>query len=875
MNARILAIVLLAGVNLGLCMPAHALYVRCVGNSQQLQQALSDSADALYDDDFIIKVVRSATPYAIATGTPSYPYGALSILGGYDNTCSSRIINPANTILDFGKTNAEIDMYEAPSGSLLQIDGVTLRNGAALYISGGSHRDITPDASSNVRVTNARITNFSTTDNDGDPSDFFIDDAPVSIGGTSSSIFLRNVQIDHVTQKGNSACSVEISFEGNTTGTLSYLTVDLVNGKAFCFEAAMIDDESGDFQFDVYNSIFWSSDNSGAPLHGRTKEGPIHINLVDDIFTTYTGDGVLNVSGKVTPVPGGPLWVDPLTANYHLAASVPGTPNPAINSGAASVPLGNPSFDIESNLRKFGSLPDRGAYESPYSDANTFTVGNASDCSSAGCGSLRAAIQDANNSTATAVKIQFAIPVACPAVITVGTPLPDIVKPTTIDGYTQSGSAPNDDPYAFDAKLCVVVQPGASAYYALRVPADKGDGSLTVTGVGFGGFHAAVELLGGNHHQVVGNQFGGQMNNGSYQLYGSDVAAVYVNAPNGQVTIGGDELDYPRRNAFLNVTSFGGPPASAIQLGPQVNANANDCQVLGNTIGVLDDGTWYERTIDYGIYVQGDGCLLRGNRIVGVKYDAIFLDGAFGGGSYNTLQKNILGTVPYGIDFTTSNLGAGVRISGSHNVVGQGPIFGNGVAANANRIQNMNSGGIAIVGNGFGNTIRGNEIFANGADGGAMSIDLAADGPTGNDFADADGGPNGLQNFPSVHSIAWASAPKLGAVNLGAAIFGTLRTYPGSYYQIDAYVSDSCGNGQRGIAQKWLGSNDLVGLPALTYNEPFNVQVIVPDYYPGARYVTVTATNNNNGQGSTSETSTCFPIDGIFRDNVEGGLGFD
>ena len=90
---------------------------------------------------------------------------------------------------------------------------------------------------------------------------------------------------------------------------------------------------------------------------------------------------------------------------------------------------------------------------------------------------------------------------------------------------------------------------------------------------------------------------------------------------------------------------------------------------------------------------------------------------------------------------------------------------------------------------------------------------------------------------------------------------------------MDVYYSDGCDASGKGIAQQWIGSNEFIGLPAQVYLVPFQVQVQVPVYVlVGA--LSATATNNINGEG-TSEMSTCFPIDTIFRDGHDGGLGFD
>lgn len=849
----------------GICASAHATVTSfCVSTSQELQLDLSLASKN--GNDNVIKIVRSATPYTLTTVSYYQAYGALSVLGGYDASCKTRIVDAANTAIDFAGTSVLFQTFYAPSDSLLQFDGLTLQNGGALAFSVGSYNCCIPDEAGNLRVTNTRITHFS-----ANLSFANFNTGTVEFDGTSAHMLLSNVLIDHIVQNGTSKCAVDVSIEGTSAIQASYLSVDLAGGKPFCFESSGSVGEGGTFHFDVYNSTFWTSDGSNLGLLGIQKFGSIEVNLVNDIFHDYQGDGAVTYTAPLAPAQSDPLWVDAANGNYHLAANQPGAVNAAINSGAINVPFGFTSRDIEGTPRPIGSHPDRGAYESPYSDSDLFTVTNTSDCATIGCGSLRRAMIDANNSTAATTSIRFAIPVPgnpqlglCPAVIDISSSLPDITKPMLINGYTQSGSEPNADPYAFDATLCTIVQPANSTYYAFRVPETAGsDVALYLAGIAVGSFPVGVVLLGGANHQIVGNQFGGYVNDFGYQLYGATVAAVYANVTSGKFIIGGDEP--ANRNVFLNSESFGKVPAAAILIGSTVNAWNNDCQILGNTIGVQDDGSFASTNTDYGIYLYGSGCRVHGNRIVGVIKDAIDIDASAGGGNNNIVQNNTLGLVPYGFVFSTNNGGAGIRVSGSHNIIGASTAAGGVASVDANVIEYMTGGGVIVSGNGYGNTIRGNAIYNNGPNFDATSIDLRGDGPTANDISDSDSGPNDLQNFPVVHRIAWSGVPQAGGT---ASLTGKLRTFPGTY-QIDAYYAQGCDASGRGIAQKWIGSLDNVQLAAQVYTAAFSVAVVVPEYNPVLGALSVTATNTTNGEGSTSELSVCVPVDTIFRDGAE------
>jgi hypothetical protein len=92
-------------------------------------------------------------------------------------------------------------------------------------------------------------------------------------------------------------------------------------------------------------------------------------------------------------------------------------------------------------VRWFGTLPDRGAFESSVgTTSTTITVTNTND---SGAGSLRQAISD-DNVSSNLNRIHFGIGSTCgPRIINLATPLPTITGPVVIDGYTQPGSARN------------------------------------------------------------------------------------------------------------------------------------------------------------------------------------------------------------------------------------------------------------------------------------------------------------------------------------------------------------------------------------------------------------------------------------------------
>jgi hypothetical protein len=818
----------------------------------------------------IIAVKDSTEPTVLNLEAGTYQLGAenvtfkspITFVGGFKpgTLCAQHEDNASKTIIDFGsmQNNVEFDQPRgSPNGSISFTD-LTLRNGNTLALWSGA--EATPpylgqhDHAGTIVLSHVRITNFHR----------------VELGTYYGHVNVSDTLFDHLYPGGT--CAITLSPFDDVETVFNHATFDLINSRDLCLNYSTNDSATWNYTF--ANSIIWASDGSLSGVNGLNDPyypygDQNHVTFDHTLFKGYIGAGATTIHNQIIA---DPQWVDPAAGDYHLKYP-PQALSPAINAGAQVDNVPEPFTDIEGAVRKIGSKADLGAYESPYSDASFFTVTNTSDCSVAGCGSLRDALNLAHNSGAPSATIEFAIPNAgCPAVINLASVLPDVDKPITIDGYSQPQSTINTDQLAFNANLCVVVQPaaGSGVFYGFRVP-PAGNGSLTLRGIGIGAFAVGIELFGGGNHQIVGNQFGGYLDDHSYYLGSQVIAGIYMDVPNGQISIGG--YDDASRNEFFGQTS-GGLPASAVEIGPDVNGAPGSCQILGNTVGVEADGTFSGRNTDYGIYALGSNCFIYRNRVAGVNYDAIWLDGAQGGHD-NVVQNNVLGLAAYGIDLSSSNGGAGVRVSGVHNVIGASTTNG-GTAEYANLIRYMDAGGVVVTGmNAYGNTIRGNAIQDNGPGGDGMSIDLGGDGPTVNDICDCDVGPNDKQNFPTLHGIAWATPPKANATDLDAVVSGTLRTFPGYYYQVDVYYSEGCDAAGKGIASKWIGSNEFVGLPAQTYLVGYSVQVTVPGYYVGKGALSATATNNINGEGSTSEVGTCLPVDTIFRDGNEGSIGFD
>jgi hypothetical protein len=138
--------------------------------------------------------------------------------------------------------------------------------------------------------------------------------------------------------------------------------------------------------------------------------------------------------------------------------------------------------------------------------AATFIVTNTED---SGVGSLRQAILDANSNPGTD-RIEFSIGQG-PQTISPKSPLPEITGHVTIDGYTQSGSKPNNLEEGDNATLMIELNGSKSGDAAFGLTITGGNSvvrGLVIHSFSFGG----VQLSGAGHNVIEGNFIGTDKN---------------------------------------------------------------------------------------------------------------------------------------------------------------------------------------------------------------------------------------------------------------------------------------------------------------------------------------------------------------------------
>ena len=814
------------------CGSAYAAYP-CISTSDELQTALTSAPKQA--SPYEIHIVASAMPYQLGPGNDFVDLPNNSkVLGGYAPGCGSRIENAASTIVDLG--GYHIGMFTNDDGGThrLEIDGLTFRHGSAFYARRGSV-GVFSDTTGYVIMHDVRFTNF--VDSNGN--------APVSMYVVKGVVQLVDVQFDHLNQTSGDPCAVEIYADNDSTIDANFVTADLSNGKDFCLNAS---NEGGTVNARIDNSTIWGSDNASpdvATIRGvdySNNGHPLNVSTHNDIGHAFIGYG--NAAAPVAQIAADPHWKNPAGGDYTLADIA----SPAVNSGA-NTGLGVPYYDIYGAVRTVGSHPDRGAHESPFDDSTTLTVSSTADN---GLGSLRAAVTNANLYGGTHT-IAFDLG-GCPGVIYLVSPLPAITSTVIVDGYTQAGSFPNDSDTVFDASLCVLIKPATSATSAFRVAANANGGggaSLTLRGVGLGGFGQDVILLGGANHVIAGNQFGGSAN--GVDLGTSPLSDITVGVDADSVVIG--SFDAASRNVIGGAQSGLG---DGINVQSGVVSDPDHCQIVNNWIGLAPDGV-NALPNNYGINLSGSGCSVIGNRIYYNSVHQLWING----GHDNVVQHNVIIGLGY------PNSGVGILIGGDNNTIGGSAT---GVAPGellANIVNGMSGGGI-VVASGAGNSIRGNSAQQNGPNqnGDGMDIDLGNDGPTPNSLVNS--GPNNLQTFAVIDDLLYVDYPPTGDFNVPATISGHLDAMPGSY-RIDLYSSYDCSPGTgRAHPQTYL-RDFAVTIPNGSDTIAFSVPFTMPGDKP-YNALGLTATSAANG---TSEVSTCFAVgDGVNDAVFKSGFGF-
>lgn len=300
--------------------------------------------------------------------------------------------------------------------------------------------------------------------------------------------------------------------------------------------------------------------------------------------------------------------------------------------------------------------------------------------------------------------------------------------------------------------------------------------------------------------------------------------------------------------------------------------NSRENNVYGNRIGIFStqNGNVKLPNNQNGIKILnshntdiGDGVLTGyRNFIGGNTYSGIVLQGDLT--QFNRVKGNFIGT-----DLNNTNLGNGwygvfITEQGQKNIVGGTEIeAGNRIANNGTQ---PTHGGVVIDPlAGSGNNVDPNLIYNNAG----LGIDLGSPGHTPNDPADADTGPNNLQNYPEIVSRQIVNNELIIGFKIDSAPGNSNYGTDGIY--IEFFKADASGEGEKFLGFSYYTAPDYNN--AAPKIKQVNLGNITTLGITANDKITATATDSD---GNTSEfmpaVGTIYSISGkvSYRNPVSG-----
>jgi hypothetical protein len=315
----------------------------CSSDAAQLQAHLIDAQTNGEDD--IIRVVRG-------TYMGHFPYIAnegkgITLLGGYGEGCTERVVDPARTVLDGGEEDNVLYFYVAGAsdGVYVTIDGFTIRKGNTIASGGGIYVYATSvdERSADITLSNNIIEgNFAGGSGGG------VSLTSASNSGDSGNIALNNNIFSANTADqwyGGGAMIQTRSDSGNIGSVLvtnNTFTGNQVNrfGHGGGIYLAMFGGV-----FNLYNNIIWGN---LAPWENGKDIYLYNHGSIDSTVNAYHNDyssilGAWTDSGN--NIDQDPMFLDAANGDFHLLKG-----SPCVDVGTNGAP-GIPARDFEDQGR--------------------------------------------------------------------------------------------------------------------------------------------------------------------------------------------------------------------------------------------------------------------------------------------------------------------------------------------------------------------------------------------------------------------------------------------------------------------------------------------------------------------------------------------
>jgi uncharacterized repeat protein (TIGR01451 family)/CSLREA domain-containing protein len=509
-------------------------------------------------------------------------------------------------------------------------------------------------------------------------------------------------------------------------------------------------------------------------------------------------------------------------------------------------------------------------------DASDTAPGDGTCDNGLGKCTLRAAIEEANALPACApLEIDFNIAGAGVQTITPATPLPAIIQPVTIAGYTQPGAQANTDPNSDNAIIQIELNGANAGANANGLVLDPGSDQTFIEGLAINRFNGAGIVINSNANEISGNFIGTDAlgtSAGVNRAYGNGVGVLVYGVVNEVGCTFSDMRNVISGNHQQGVSVMGGlfnfvqgnfigtdkTGTSLIGLDnePMGNGGAG-VEICGDAgpafVGAFSGGVVEERAASGAkssstANLTSDQQTGMADRVSARRSEIarrISLKHSATANGLSTQRRAMVNNMTRRSSVAKSSLAArnssknssialedsGGDISGSNIIAGNG---GEGVLVTSD--DNLD-----II-------ISQNSIYSNGGLGINLVDNFHAEPPhtvTPNDAGDVDDGPNNLQNFPVITSVDAATQ----------TIQGTLHSQVNNPdgYLIEFFVSPSCDPSGYGEGKKFIGdlitdATDANGDVSFTFNPPPATPFAAGDV------ITATATDID---GNTSEFSPC------------------
>ncbi len=264
--------------------------------------------------------------------------------------------------------------------------------------------------------------------------------------------------------------------------------------------------------------------------------------------------------------------------------------------------------------------------------------------------------------------------------------------------------------------------------------------------------------------------------------------------------------------------------------------------IRGNVIGLEVTGTTAEpnagngiRIVDSDSNVVGGNSIDERNIISGNALDGLLVEDD---SLNNIIMGNFIGSDLTGTKIIANQMN-GIEISNAFNTQIGGVGSGEG-----NLIYGNTGDGVAVKYASINNPVIGNSIYMNGG----LGINLIGEEEgtsrvTPNDIGDADIGANQMQNFPVITNIKYEQ------FNTRITLEGILESIPIAPFTLHFYGNDSCDLSGYGEGMVYLGGSEVA--TSSSGVAEFSITLPVNEAYD---YITATATDSN---GNTSEFSEC------------------